>query len=83
MSKVEKEAQGWDEETVQEKVKVFVAAGLKHLDEMEIEIQKVRKSSKDIRVKFRLYCDKMEEEVKECGLVLVTVTMQNVRPMCF
>ena len=69
MSKVEMEAQGWDEETVQGKVRVFVSAGLKHLDEMETEIQKVRKNSKDIRVKFRLYCDKMEEDVKECGLV--------------
>ena len=69
MSKVEMEAQGWDEETVQGKVRVFVSAGLKHLNEMETEIQKVRKNSKDIRVKFRLYCDKMEEDVKECGLV--------------
>ena len=69
MSKVEEEAQGWDEETVKEKAKVFVAAGLKHLDKMETEIQKVRKNSKDIRLKFRLYCDKMEEEINECGLV--------------
>ena len=70
LSEVEKEAQGWDSETVQKKVDMFVSVELKHLEEMEIEIQKLRKNnSKDTRIKFRQYCDKMEEEIENCGLV--------------
>ena len=70
LSEVEKEAQEWDDETVQKKVDMFVSVELKHLEEMEIEIQKLRKNnSKDTRIKFRHYTDKMKDEIENCGLV--------------
>ena len=70
LSEVEKEAQGWDDETVKKKVDLFVSIELKHLDEMETEIQKLRKNnSKDTRLRFRQYIEKMEEEIVKCGLV--------------
>ena len=70
LSEVEKEAQGWDDETVKKKVVLFVSIELKHLDEMETEIQKLRKNnSKDTRLRFRQYIEKMEEEIVKCGLV--------------
>ena len=40
------------------------------LDEMETEIQKLRKNnSKDTRVRFRQHIERMEEEIVKCGLV--------------
>ena len=55
---------------MKKKVVIFVSTELKHLDEMETEIQKLRKNnSKDTRLRFRQYIEKMEEEIVKCGLV--------------
>ena len=69
LSEVEKEAKGWDNKTVLEKANMFVSGSLKQLEEMETEIKKVRKNSKDIRARFSQYSDKMETEAEKCGLV--------------
>ena len=47
----------------------YVTNSIEHLEAMEAEIKKCRKNAKDLGVKFSSYCDKLDKEIEDVGIV--------------
>ena len=47
----------------------YVTNSIEHLEAMEAEIKKCRKNAKDLGVKFSSYCDKLDKEFEDVGIV--------------
>ena len=65
----------YDKETADIKSRDFLTKNLEHLDEMEMDI---KKSKKNLRVKFQRYSNKMEAEIKNFNLLSCSFTMHQL-----
>ena len=71
----ENEVELYDKETADIKSRDFLTKNLEHLDEMEMDI---KKSRKNLRVKFQRYSNKMEAEIKNFNLLSCSFTMHQL-----
>ena len=71
----ENEEELYDKEIADIKSRDFLTKNLEHLDEMEMDI---KKSRKNLRVKFQRYSNKMEAEIKNFNLLSCSFTMHQL-----
>ena len=61
-----------------EKNRKYVTNSIEHLEVMEVDIKKCRKNAKDLGVKFKSYCDKLEKEIEDADGKVSSLYLHHV-----